>query len=85
MSNEKSSSVRQKTHNGVDKVMDRADIIRKGSREAMARIKAKAIQVKENVDGYIRKNPKKAVLIAAGAAAVVGAMVTAAMMRKKKR
>ena len=61
MANKKNSGVRQKTHDGVDKVMDRAEIMRKGSMEAMVRIKEKAIDMKENVDDYIRKNPKKAV------------------------
>lgn len=83
MANKKNLGIRQRTHNGVDNVMNRADIIRKGSNEAMARIKAKAIMVKESVDGYIRKNPKKSVLIAAGAAAVIGATIGAAMMRRK--
>jgi len=76
-------TIRRKTHKGVDKIIDRAEIIKKGSKEAMAHLKEKAMTAKENVDSYIRKNPEKSVLIAAGAAAVVGAMVGAAMRRKK--
>jgi len=39
--------------------------------------------MKDNVDGYIQKNPEKSVLIAAGVGVVVGAIIAAAMMRRR--
>lgn len=77
------SGARQKAHNGVDRIMDKADSMRESSKQAMNRIKEKAITVRKNVDGSIRKHPKKSVAIAAGIGAVVGGTVAAVMMRKK--
>jgi ElaB/YqjD/DUF883 family membrane-anchored ribosome-binding protein len=77
------SGIRQKTHEGVDKIMDKAESMRESGKEEIARLKEKATMMKGNVAGYIRKNPEKSVLIAAGIGAVVGAMLTAAMMRKR--
>jgi len=68
----KDTSVRQKTHDGVDKIMDKAD-----------NIKDKATEMKTNIDSAISKNPEKSVLIAAGVGAVAGAVLAATMMRKK--
>ncbi len=87
MANEKNSAkrsgVRQRTHDGVDRIMDKAESMRESGKEKMAYLKEKAIRMKENVDGKIRRNPKKSVLIAAGVGAVAGAIAAAAMMRKK--
>ena len=79
----KISDVRQKTHEGVDKIMDKAESIRDRSKEGMDNIKEKATMIREDVDGYIRKNPEKPVLIAAGVGAVIGAVIVASMMRKR--
>lgn len=65
-------------------MMDKAESIGEKGKEAMDRLKDKAITMKENVDDYIRENPTKSVLIAAGIGAVVGAMIAAAMMRKNR-
>ena len=75
--------VRQRTHDGVDHVMDKAESMRDGSREAMSRLKNKAAALNENVDGYIRKNTKKSVLIAAGIGAIIGALLAFRMKRKR--
>ncbi|MFA6089730.1 MAG: hypothetical protein WC755_07760 [Candidatus Woesearchaeota archaeon] len=65
-------TIRQRTHDGVDKIMDRAE-----------NIQEKAIMMKENVDGYIKKNPEKSVFIAVGVGAIIGAIVTAVIMKRK--
>lgn len=82
-SSTKGSSIRQRTHEGVDKIMDGAESVRDRGEEEMARLKEKAMMTKENVDGYIRENPEKSVLIAAGIGAVAGAVLAAALMRKR--
>lgn len=79
------SSIRYKTHRGIDKVMDKAESMNESRKEAVARLKEGSLHVKENVDGYIRRNPEKSVMIAAGVGAVAGAVITAAMMRKKQK
>jgi ElaB/YqjD/DUF883 family membrane-anchored ribosome-binding protein len=40
--------------------------------------------MRENVDGYIKENPEKSVLIAAGIGAVVGAIIVASMIRRRQ-
>jgi len=67
------SGFRQRTHDRVDKVMDKAESVQERGRE-----------LRENADGYIRQNPEKSVLIAAGVGAVLGAVVVAMMMRHKE-
>jgi ElaB/YqjD/DUF883 family membrane-anchored ribosome-binding protein len=74
---------RQRTHDGVDKVYDKAEEIEESGREKIAYMKEKAMMAREDVDSYIRKNPEKSVLIAAGVGAVVGALVAAAFMRRR--
>ncbi len=77
------SGIRQRTHESVDKIMDKAESMRENGEEAMDNLKEKVVMTRENVDGYIRKNPEKSVLIAAGIGAVAGALIAAAMMRRK--
>ena len=77
------SGVRQRSHDGVDKIMDRAESIRDSSMEALDRLNEKASMMKNNVDGYIKRNPEKSVLIAAGVGAIIGGIFAAAMMRKR--
>ncbi len=77
------TNVRRRTHDSVDKIMDKAESMRESGNEKMAYLKEKAMVVKENVDGGIRKNPKRSVLIAAGIGAVAGATAAAIVMRKK--
>ena len=76
-------TIRQKTHNSVDKIMDKAESMEESGKEAMAHLKEKATQTRKNVDVYIQNNPEKSVLIAAGVGLVVGAVFTAIMMRRK--
>lgn len=77
------SNLRQKTHESIDKIMDKAEGIRESGKEELAHLKEKAMMMRDDVDSYIRKNPEKSVLIAAGVGAVVGAILAAAMMRRK--
>jgi ElaB/YqjD/DUF883 family membrane-anchored ribosome-binding protein len=87
MANKKNSTkifgLRQRTHDSVDKIMDRAESVSESGKEKMADIKEKAMMMKENVNGYIRNNPEKSVLIAAGIGAVVGGILAASLMRRK--
>lgn len=76
--------IRERTHDSVDKIMDKADSMNESGKEAIARFKEKAMDARENIDGYIQTNPEKSVLIAAGVGVVVGALVTAAMMRRRQ-
>jgi len=78
-----SSDLRQRTHDRVDKIMDKAEDIRDRSKEGIDNMKEKAEMMKDDVDGYIKKNPEKSVLIAAGVGVVIGALIAAAMMRKR--
>ncbi len=77
------SGIREGAHNGVDKVMDKAESVRGGGKEAIANLKEKGMKMKENVDGYIQENPGKSVLIAAGAGVVAGALLAGTVMRRK--
>ena len=83
MTGEKMANMREMTHEKVDKIMDKAETMRESGNEALAHVKEKATMMKKNIDGYIRKNPEKSVLIAAGAGAIVGAVLASAMMRRK--
>ena len=77
------NGLRQGTHNGVDKIMDKAESMKQSGKERVAHVKEKVIMMRKNVDGYIKKNPEKSVLIAAGIGVVAGAVTVAALMRKK--
>jgi len=79
----KIKKLRQRTHDGVDKIMDKAEDIRDTGNEKIKQIKEKTAKIKNDVDGYIQKNPEKSVLIATGVGIVIGAMIAAAMMRRK--
>lgn len=79
----KISSLRQRTHDGVDRVMDKAESMRESGMEDLAYLKDKATKMRENVDGCIRRNPEKSVLIAAGIGAIVGGLFVATMMRRR--
>ena len=76
--------IRQRTHDGVDRIMDKAASMRDSSKATMADLKVKATVMRENVDGYISENPEKSVLIAAGVGMVAGAIVASAMMRRRQ-
>ncbi len=78
-------TMRKRTHENVDKIMNKAESMSQSGKETMAHVKNKAIMTKTVVDGYIKKNPKKSVLIATGTGMVTGAVTTAALMRKKHK
>lgn len=76
-------SIRQKTHEGVDKIMNKAESMNRSSKETIARLREKTVMVGENVDDYITNNPKKSVLIAVGIGAFLGVIIAAAITRRK--
>ena len=89
------SGVREKTHEGVDKIMNKAESLKESGEEAIAHMKESgeeamhnlnknAMQIKKKIDVSIRESPEKAVLIAAGIGAVAGATIAAVAMRKKQ-
>jgi len=80
----KISGIRERTHKSVDKIMDKAESMNESGKEKLALLKEKASMMREDVDGYIKKNPEKSVLIAAGVGAVVGAIIVASMMRRRQ-
>lgn len=77
------SDMRSRAHEGVDKVMDKADTIRTSSEQGLANLKMKGVMAKKNFDEYIKKNPEKSVLIAVGAGALAGAVIATAMKKKR--
>jgi ElaB/YqjD/DUF883 family membrane-anchored ribosome-binding protein len=82
--NSKNLGIRQRTHERVDKIMDKAESMGETGKEKLAHLKEKASMMRENVDGYIKENPEKSVLIAAGIGAVVGAIIVASMIRRRQ-
>ncbi len=81
---DESNGLRQRTHESVDKIMDKAENLRQSGKETLAHVKDKAILIRGNVDGYIKKNPKKTVMFAVGTGVVAGAVTTAVLMRRKR-
>lgn len=79
------TGMRQRTHERVDKIMDKAESMKESGKEALDNFKEKVKVTRENVDGYIRKNPEKSVLIAAGVGVITGALIAAAIMRRKNQ
>ena len=78
------SDVREKTHEGVDNVMDKADDVRKNGKERLTHLKEKAIIARKNIDSYIQKNPEKSVLMATGVGLALGAIIATAIAKRKK-
>ena len=83
MVNNKNYDIRQRTHEGVDKIMDQAESMRESGEEAINKLKERAIMMRENTDHYIKTNPEKSTLIAAGIGAAIGAILTVIVMRKR--
>ena len=79
------NGLRQKTHDGVDKIADKAEGIGESGKKAMHKLQEKAIKIKKNVDEYIENNPEKSLLIAAGTGVIVGAVTAVTLMRKKHK
>jgi len=62
-------------------------LAKKIAKEGFLDAKKKLSKAEKDVEGYIEKNPKKAVAIAAGVGAAIGAVVAAvaaSMMKHKK-
>jgi ElaB/YqjD/DUF883 family membrane-anchored ribosome-binding protein len=87
MANKRSNErigLRKRTHNKIDKIMDRAESISESGKEGIARLKEKAIRTKENVDSYIHKKPGRVILIGAGVGAVIGGVITASIIKRRE-
>ena len=83
MTNKKNSDIRKRTHEKVDKIINKAESMKKIGNKKIVNLEEKAIVMKKNVEGYIRKNSKKSVLIATGIGAVVGATLATAVIKRK--
>jgi ElaB/YqjD/DUF883 family membrane-anchored ribosome-binding protein len=79
---EKKEELRQKFHNNIDAIFDKAESVSESSMNELHNLKQKAMLMRENTDNYIRQNPETSVLIAAGAGMAIGALVVAIFMRK---
>jgi len=84
MKNEKNLSLRKKTHNNVDRIMDKAESIGENTRDKIDYLKEKSLAVNNGIKGYIQENPEKSILIAAGAGIAVGAILANVMMKRKQ-
>lgn len=82
--NTRNSGLRERTHESVDRVFDKADSMEESGTAAMARLRDKGVMMRQNFDSRIQNNPEKSILIAAGIGAVAGAVVTAVMMRRNR-
>jgi len=80
----KISRIRTRTHEGVDKIIDQAENLEKGSKKKIVHLNKKTIKLKKNISSYIKENPKKSLSIAAGIGAFVSAILTIAMIKRKK-
>ena len=81
----KNETIRQKTHQSVDKIMDGADNMDAKSKEAIANLKEKVNIARKDFDNYIKQNPEKSVLIAAGIGIAFGAIITSLIIKKRKK
>ena len=77
------SNIRDKSHTGVDTIMDKAEDIQESGKDKMAYVRDKATMMKENVDGYIRTNPEKSLLIAVGFGIISGVILANILMHKR--
>jgi ElaB/YqjD/DUF883 family membrane-anchored ribosome-binding protein len=80
----KTENMRQKSHERVDKILDRAEQINEKGKETLENVKAKMRMMRENADDHIRKNPESSVLIATGVGIVLGSAITAMIMRRRR-
>ena len=72
-------SIRQRTHEGIDNMMDKAESVGERGKEEMVHLRERAMKVRKNVDNYIQKNPERSVLIAVGIGLAVGVILVATM------
>lgn len=79
------SNIREKTHESVDSVIDKAEGVGEKGKEKITHLKEKVIHAKKNVDNYILKNPEKSVLIAVAIGVATGAILTRKFMKKKNK
>lgn len=79
---DETSSLRERTHDSVDNIMDKAESINESGKKTIAHLEDKAVKIRGNFDGYIQENPEKSVLIAAGVGIVVGGLIVALMKKR---
>jgi len=75
--------VKQRTREGVDKIIDTAESMSEEGKNKIESLKEKAQMMRNDVDDYIKKNPEKSVLVAVGIGLVAGAIIAAAMIRRR--
>jgi ElaB/YqjD/DUF883 family membrane-anchored ribosome-binding protein len=84
MEKQKGMNVREKTHDNVDKIMDKTEEMKADGENKLARLKIKGQEIRNDIDERISENPEKSVLIATGVGIAVGIILTALIMRRKK-
>lgn len=65
-------------------VMGKIEEGQKVAEKEVAKVKKQFNAAVKSVEGYVKKNPQKAALVAAGVAAALGAALTLLMSGKKK-
>lgn len=82
MINKKSPNLnlRQKAHEGVDSVIDKANNINVNRKKQTNNLKEKIYHIWDGIDNYIEEKPKKSVLIAT----LIGSIVTIMIIKRKK-
>lgn len=84
MADRKTEELKQRAHERMDRVMDKAEELNMKGKETIQQMKAKMMAMREDLDDKIRRNPESSVLIAAGAGVLIGAVLTAAIMRRRR-
>lgn len=74
--NTKLSRIRDRTHENVDNVMDKAEDISNSSKDIISNQKDKVIRLRDSISNYIQEKPKRSVLIAAGVGAILAKIIT---------
>lgn len=75
--------MRKKRHNSVNNVIDKAKSGIRSSNRARVNLNKKVAKINENMENYIRKNPKKSILIGAVIGAIISTIFGAIIKRKR--
>jgi ElaB/YqjD/DUF883 family membrane-anchored ribosome-binding protein len=84
MKRKKNIGLIKKTHNGIDRIMDKAESIGESSKKRLDSLKEKSLMMKNNYEDYIQKNPEKLILIGTGVGIIIGITMALFLMRKKQ-
>lgn len=80
----KTENMREKSHQRMDEILDKAEHLNQKGKETLENVKAKMRMMRENADDHIRRNPESSVLIATGVGIVLGSVITAIIMRRRR-